>query len=94
MVTENGVATDDDSRRIEYIRRAVAGMQRCLADGLPIIGYQHWSALDNFEWMLGFDKQFGLISVNRQTQERTLKESAYFLGNLAQAALQEEKAHL
>jgi len=94
MVTENGVATDDDSRRIEYIRRAVAGMQRCLADGLPIIGYQHWSALDNFEWMLGFDKHFGLISVNRQTQERTLKESAYFLGNLAKAALQEEKAHL
>lgn len=91
MVTENGVATDDDSRRIEYIRRAVAGMQRCLADGLPIIGYQHWSALDNFEWMLGFDKHFGIIGVDRQTQERTVKESAYFLGNLAKSALRAEQ---
>jgi beta-glucosidase len=64
------------------------GMQRCLADSLPIIGYQYWSALDNFEWMLGFDLHFGLISVNRQTQERTVKASARFLGNLARAALQ------
>jgi beta-glucosidase len=83
LITENGLATDDDSRRVEYIRRAVAGMQRCLADGLPIIGYQYWSALDNFEWMLGFEKRFGIVSVNLQTQKRTIKESASFLGNLA-----------
>jgi beta-glucosidase len=83
LVTENGLATDDDTRRVEYIRRAVEGMRRCLADGLPLFGYQYWSALDNFEWTLGFSKRFGLISVDRQTQERTSKESARFLGNLA-----------
>lgn len=91
MVTENGMATDDDSCRIEYILRAVAGMQRCLADGLPIIGYQYWTALDNFEWTLGFDKHFGIITVDLLTQERTIKESAHFLGNLARTALQENK---
>lgn len=83
LVTENGLATDDDSRRVEYIRRAVAGVKRCLHDGLPVIGYQYWSAFDNFEWTLGFEKRFGLISVDRQTQERTVKESAHFLANLA-----------
>jgi beta-glucosidase len=85
MVTENGLATDDDSRRVEYIRRAVAGVERCLRDNLPVIGYLYWSALDNFEWGDGFEKRFGLISVNRQTQERTVKESARFLANLARS---------
>jgi beta-glucosidase len=86
LVTENGLATDDDTRRVEYIRRAVEGMERCLADSLPVFGYQYWSALDNLEWMLGFDKHFGLISVERETQQRTVKESAGFLGQLARAA--------
>ena len=57
-----------------------------MADGLPIFGYQYWTALDNFEWMFGFAKRFGLISVDRQTQERTIKESARFLGRLTRAA--------
>jgi beta-glucosidase len=83
LITENGLATDDDTRRIEYLRRAIAGIERCLHDGLPVIGYLYWSALDNFEWMLGFEKHFGLIGVNRQTQERTVKASARFLGNVA-----------
>jgi beta-glucosidase len=89
LVTENGLASDDDTRRVEYIRHAVEGMERCLADGLPVFGYQYWSALDNFEWMLGFDLHFGLISVDRQTQERTVKERARFLGHLARAATRE-----
>jgi beta-glucosidase len=83
LVSENGLATDDDMRRVEYIRRAVEGLRRCLADGLPVFGYQYWSAFDNFEWMRGFEKRFGLISVDRQTQERTVKESGRFLGELA-----------
>lgn len=85
MVTENGLATDDDTRRSEYIRRAVAGIERCLRDGLPVLGYLYWSAFDNFEWTLGFEKRFGLIGVNRQTQERTVKASARLLGKLARA---------
>jgi len=82
-VTENGIATEDDSRRIEYIRRALAGVQKCLADGIDVRGYIHWSLMDNFEWMLGFRPKFGLVAVNRETQERTPKPSARFLGEIA-----------
>lgn len=82
-VTENGVATENDSRRIEYIRRALAGVQNCLHDGIDVRGYVHWSMLDNFEWIFGYRPKFGLIAVNRETQERTVKPSARYLGDIA-----------
>jgi beta-glucosidase len=82
-VTENGVATDDDTRRVEYIKRALAGVERCLADGIDVRGYIHWSLLDNFEWVFGYRPRFGLVSVNRETFERTVKPSARFLGDIA-----------
>jgi len=85
LVTENGVATDDDTRRIEYVRRALQGVTRCLADGLDVRGYCYWSAFDNFEWMLGYRPTFGLIAVDRQTQARTVKSSARWLGAVARA---------
>jgi beta-glucosidase len=83
IVTENGVATGDDSRRVEFIRRALAGVGRCLADGIDVRSYYYWSLLDNFEWMLGYRPTFGLISVNRETQERQVKQSARYLGEIA-----------
>ena len=82
-VTENGIGTDDDARRIEYIKRALAGVQNCLADGVDIRGYVHWSLLDNFEWIFGYRPTFGLVAVNRDTQARTVKPSARFLGEIA-----------
>nr|AHF24559.1 beta-glucosidase A [uncultured bacterium Contig248] len=82
IVTENGIATADDSRRVEFIRRAVAGVERCLADGIPVKGYFYWSLMDNFEWQKGFSMQFGLIAVDRETMERTPKESLKVLGSL------------
>jgi beta-glucosidase len=82
-VTENGIGTQDDSRRIEYIKRALAGVRNCLGDGIDVRGYIHWSLLDNFEWMLGYRPKFGLVAVNRETQERTPKPSAAFLGDIA-----------
>ncbi len=84
-VTENGVATDDDTRRVEYIRRALAGVQKCLADGIDVRGYFHWSLLDNFEWNAGYRPKFGLVAVDRQTFERTVKPSAHLLGSIARA---------
>ena len=54
LVTENGIGTDDDTRRIEYVTRALGGVRRCLDDGIDIRGYTYWSALDNFEWALGY----------------------------------------
>ena len=82
-VTENGVSTDDDERRIEYIRRALDGVSRCLADGIDVRGYIHWSLLDNFEWIYGYRPKFGLVAVDRATQERHLKPSAHYLGEIA-----------
>lgn len=82
-VTENGIGTDDDTRRIEYVKRALAGVQKCLADGVDVRGYVHWSLLDNFEWIFGYRPTFGLVAVNRDTQARTVKPSARFLGDIA-----------
>jgi beta-glucosidase len=82
-VTENGVSTEDDERRIEFIRRALAGVLNCIADGIDVRGYIHWSLLDNFEWIMGFRPKFGLIAVDHATQERTIKPSGRFLGEIS-----------
>ena len=81
-VTENGIATDDDERRREFISSALGGVRRCLADGLTIGGYFYWSLLDNWEWQHGYSKTFGLIAVDRETQKRSAKPSLFFLGGM------------
>lgn len=83
-VTENGVATTDDTRRVEYIRRALAGLKGCIDDGVPVRGYIHWSLLDNYEWGRYLPK-FGLVAVDRRTQARAPKPSATYLGAIARA---------
>ena len=83
IVTENGLGSPNDADRIEYIRRALNGVANCLKDGISVRGYTYWSAFDNFEWSMGYGPTFGLIKVNRQTQERTVKESARYLGEIA-----------
>lgn len=85
IVTENGIATDDDTRRVEFIDRALAGVGHCVADGLPVLGYFHWSLMDNFEWQRGYAMRFGLIAFDRATQERTPKPSLAHLGSFARA---------
>jgi len=83
FVTENGIATADDTRRTEFIRLALGGVERALADGIDVRGYFYWSALDNFEWMLGYRPTFGLVAVGRADQHRTVKDSARHLGGIA-----------
>ena len=82
-VTENGIGTADDAQRIDYVTRALAGVRRCLDDGLDVRGYFYWSLLDNFEWVLGYVPTFGLVAVDRATFERRPKPSAAFLGKVA-----------
>jgi beta-glucosidase len=86
LVTENGIGTSDDSERIEYVERALRGVQRCLADGIDVRGYLYWSLLDNFEWSYGYGPTFGLVAVDRTTQERQVKDSARWLGEVARTA--------
>jgi len=83
IVTENGIGTEDDTRRIAYTTRALDGVLNCLRDGLDVRGYIHWSLLDNFEWLEGYRPKFGLVAVNRETQARMPKPSAYWLGQVA-----------
>ena len=85
LVTENGIGTDDDEERIEYVTRALAGVRRCLDDGLDVGGYFYWSLLDNFEWVYGYRPTFGLVAVDRESQVRTPKPSAAWLGGVAKA---------
>lgn len=91
MITENGMACYDlvsldgqvhDPVRIDFIHRYLLGLKKAVEEGIPVLGYQYWSIMDNFEWTEGYDKRFGLIYVDYQTQERTLKDSAYWYGNV------------
>jgi beta-glucosidase len=84
-VTESGIATHDDSRRIAFIDAALDGVRQCLDEGIPVHSYLYWSLLDNFEWTSGYGVPFGLVAVDRQTFKRTLKPSALHLGALAKA---------
>ena len=80
-VTENGIATADDTRRVAFIDTALKGIVSCINDGLPVKSYFHWSLLDNFEWQKGYSMTFGLIAVDRSTQTRHPKESLSFLSH-------------
>ena len=83
IVTENGIATADDQQRIAYTTRALEGVVDCVADGFNVLGYLHWTLLDNFEWMAGYAKTFGLVEVDRETFERRPKASLAWLGEVA-----------
>lgn len=83
VVTEHGIAATDDADRVEFITKGLAALHQVITDGVPLRGYVHWSAFDNFEWALGYRMQFGLIGVDRATQVRTPKPSARFLGDIA-----------
>ena len=61
VVTENGIATDDDTERIAFLAEALESAHRCLDDGIDLRGYFVWSLLDNFEWHLGYGPKFGLV---------------------------------
>lgn len=86
-VTENGIATNDDARRIAFIDQALDGVRQCLDEGIPVHGYLYWSLLDNFEWTSGYGVPFGLVAVDRKTFQRTPRPSAVHLGRIARANL-------
>lgn len=81
-VTENGIATGDDARRIDYTSEALVGLHEAIGDGVEVQGYYHWSALDNYEWGR-WSPTFGLIAVDRTTFRRTVKPSGTWLGEVA-----------
>jgi beta-glucosidase len=83
-ITENGAAFKDevtpdgkihDERRLDYLRQHFIQTRLAMQDGVDVRGYFVWSLLDNFEWAHGYTKRFGLIRVDYETQERTIKDS-------------------
>ena len=87
MVTEHGhaVAEMDDRRRCWFLWESLKWVHQAMQEGIDLRGYLHWSLLDNFEWAEGFTKKFGLIHVDRATQKRTPRTSAYLLRDIIKA---------
>ena len=83
LVTENGIETENDERRVWYINAVLDYLHETIAHGVPVLGYLHWSLLDNFEWTRGYTPKFGLVAVDRISFKRTPKPSADHLGRIA-----------
>jgi beta-glucosidase len=90
-ITENGTSAADepaadgnvyDTDRIMYLRNYLTQLQRATSEGVPVRGYFLWSLMDNFEWIFGFEKRFGLYHVDFDTQLRTPKLSVSFYRNV------------
>jgi beta-glucosidase len=90
-ISENGASSEDkiaadgnvyDLDRIMYLRSYLTELQRAISEGAPVRGYFLWSLMDNFEWIFGFEKRFGLYRVDFDTQRRTPKLSASFYRNV------------
>ncbi len=76
LITENGVADSADEHRKWWLSETIKALNSSLGSKVPIVGYLHWSLMDNFEWADGFWPRFGLIEVNYQTQQRKPRPSA------------------
>jgi beta-glucosidase len=83
LITEHGLGSDNDQLRAAFIPDALRGLKRAIGDGVPVLGYIHWSLIDNFEWYFGYRPHFGLVAVDRATFKRSPKPSATVLGTIA-----------
>jgi beta-glucosidase len=84
LITEHGLADADDSRRPAFLYESLRHLSLAWSEGVPVIGYLHWSLLDNFEWADGFTPRFGLVEVEYATQKRTPRPSALLYRTLIQ----------
>lgn len=84
-VTENGIGTEDDEERIEYVTLHLEQVHDANGRGADVRGYFYWSYLDNFEWNEGYRPKFGLVAVDRNTFERIPKPSLGWYGGVAKA---------
>jgi beta-glucosidase len=82
LITENGIADSEDEHRQWWLMQTIMAMRSAMDNGVELIGYLHWSLLDNFEWDKGFWPKFGLFSVDRTTMKRTPRTSAVWLARV------------
>jgi beta-glucosidase len=86
FVTEHGLANRDDTHRAAFLRPALDGLLGVIEDGVPVVGYLHWTLLDNFEWIFGYDVSLGLHEVDRETFVRRPKPSAAVYSAIVRAS--------
>ena len=82
-ITENGVAEEGDELRPGFLVRHLAQIHRAIQEGIPVLGYMHWSSMDNFEWADGQRLRFGLVHVDFATQKRTVKPSGWLYADIS-----------
>ena len=83
FITENGIATDNDEERIEFVTTVLKDVYKFESENSNVIGYLYWSLLDNFEWDLGYQMNFGLVEVDRETYQRIPHKSAEWFGKIS-----------
>ena len=76
FILENGICTEDDAQRWDFIRDHLKNIYEAIGKGANVIGYVHWSLMDNFEWDKGFVPHFGLIGIDYANYQRNVRESA------------------
>ncbi len=89
MITENGICTEDDNLRWEFIQAHLKNVYLAMEKGVNVIGYLYWSLLDNFEWDKGFAPRFGLIEVDYKTYKRTIRQSAHKFSRVCKTGILE-----
>ena len=77
LITENGICTADDQQRERFIVEHLRAAAQAIREKIPVLGYLHWSLLDNFEWAHGYAPRFGLIEMDSATQDRRVRPSAH-----------------
>lgn len=84
IITENGICTQDDNLRWDYIQAHLKNVHLAMKKGVNVKGYFYWSLLDNFEWDKGFAPRFGLIDIDYKTYKRSVRESAKKFGRICE----------
>ena len=91
IITENGLSVNDwvsvdgkvhDPKRIDFLTRYLRGLEKSIDEGVDVMAYFQWSIMDNFEWAAGYHERFGLTYVDYQTQERIIKDSGHWYGEV------------
>lgn len=82
IITENGIATHDDQKKIKFMKGHVDVLEKCIKEGIDVRGYFYWSLIDNYEWLQGLDARFGLYRVDFNTLKRKPTNAAAYYSYL------------
>ncbi|HEY5813876.1 MAG TPA: family 1 glycosylhydrolase, partial [Terrimicrobiaceae bacterium] len=85
VISENGIGTQSEQKKIRYFREHVNQMRRALSDGVDVRGYFPWTLVDNYEWAEGYNANFGLTSLNRKTKELVMEPTGIWFSKFIKA---------